>query len=139
MTPETLPRTIDLLACNHAGDLALLADDDLNGLHVAFDLAVNLKQASADDFEPLTDNFEIVAYDRLVAGRRGAQGRMSTVRAVGTGRTAFDCLGPDCRATRKHEGLDVSCRRKRRLRQAKVIHSQRRRHKRTVGETPPGV
>jgi hypothetical protein len=36
-----------LLARNHASDLALLADDDLNGLHVAFDLAVNLKQASA--------------------------------------------------------------------------------------------
>ena len=35
------------------------------------------------------------------------KGGLRTVRAVGTGCTAFDCLGLDCRATRKHEGLDV--------------------------------
>ena len=37
----------DLLARNHAGDLATFADDNFDGLHVAFDLAVNLEQASA--------------------------------------------------------------------------------------------
>ena len=59
-----------LLACNHACDLATFSNDNLDGLHVAFDLAINLKQASADDFESLTDDFEIVAYDRLLTSRR---------------------------------------------------------------------
>ena len=37
--------------------------DDLDGLHVTFDLAVNLKGSAADDFEPLTDNLEVVTDD----------------------------------------------------------------------------
>ena len=53
----------DLLARNHAGDFATFADDNLDGLHIAFDLTVNLKEAPADDFEPLAHDLQIVADD----------------------------------------------------------------------------
>ena len=54
--------------------LALLADDQLGTSHVAFDLAVDLQRAPADDLEPLADDLEVVADDGLAAalGRPGA-------------------------------------------------------------------
>jgi hypothetical protein len=38
----------DLLARDHTGHLALLTDDDLRRLHIALDLAIDLKGAAAN-------------------------------------------------------------------------------------------
>ena len=57
-----------VLASNHAGDFASLANYDLRTLHVAFDLSVDLEDTPADDFKPLAGDLEIIADDRLLAG-----------------------------------------------------------------------
>src|SRR6202008_4310291 len=54
-----------------AGDLALLADDDLGASYITFHLAVDLQGALADDLEALADDLEVVADDRLLAGVTG--------------------------------------------------------------------
>src|ERR1700730_14261166 len=76
-----------LLACDHPRYLPLLTDDDLGRLNVTLNVAVDLQAAAANDLEPLANNLEIVAYDRLLAARRRADGALLTVRPVSTGRT----------------------------------------------------
>jgi catechol 2,3-dioxygenase-like lactoylglutathione lyase family enzyme len=48
-------------------DLALLANDDLDGVHIPFDLAIDLKDALADDLEAFADDLEVVADYRFAA------------------------------------------------------------------------
>ena len=98
----------DLLTCNHAGDFATFTDDNLDGLHVAFDFTVNLKQTSPNDLEPLAHDLQIVADDRFVAAGRGAQVRLRPIRAVGASRAAFNCFGLECRVTLEH-GIPQRC------------------------------
>jgi len=57
------PTDDNLLAGDHAGDLATFADDNLDGLHVTLDFTVNLKQTSPNDLEPLAHDLQIVADD----------------------------------------------------------------------------
>jgi hypothetical protein len=74
----------DLLARDHSRHLSFLTDDDLGRANVTFNLTIDLQAAAANDLEPLANNLEIVAYDRLLAARRRADGRL---RPVGSGRT----------------------------------------------------
>ncbi len=57
-----------LLTRNQPRDLALLSDDDLGGLNITLDFAVNLKDASAYDPQTLADDAKVVANNRFVPG-----------------------------------------------------------------------
>ena len=61
------PADNNLLAGDHTGYLALLADDDFHRLDVALDLAVDLQGPAADDLEPLPHDLEVVADDGFFA------------------------------------------------------------------------
>ena len=52
-----------LLTCDHPRYFALLTDYNFSSHHVALDLAVYLKDAAADDLQPLTDDLEVVPDD----------------------------------------------------------------------------
>src|SRR5215467_10210178 len=52
-----------LLTCDHSSYFALLTDYNFSGHHVALDLAVYLKDATADDLQPLADDLEVVPDD----------------------------------------------------------------------------
>src|ERR1700730_770465 len=91
-----------LLACNHPRYLPLLTDDDLGRLNVTLNVAVDLQAAATNDLEPLANNLEVVAYDRLLPARRRADGALQTVGAVSTGRTRLR-FGLGRRTTREHE------------------------------------
>jgi hypothetical protein len=56
-----------VLRSDHTGDFALLSDDHLRALHVAFDFSIDLQEAATDNLEPLADNPEIIANDRFLA------------------------------------------------------------------------
>ena len=56
-----------LLACDHPRHSAFLTNEDLGRLNIALDVAIDLQRAAADDPEPLADDLEIVAYDRLLS------------------------------------------------------------------------
>src|SRR5262245_8398235 len=75
MAAVSLQRTTSCLA----RDLALLANDDLRGLHIPLDLPIDLQNAPADDAQPLPDNPQIVADDRLVPAFRGSRTPLRTV------------------------------------------------------------
>src|SRR5215467_989426 len=64
-TDDARDRTADdhLLARDHSRYIALLADYNFSGHHVALDLAVYLKDATADDLQPLADDLEVVPDD----------------------------------------------------------------------------
>src|ERR1700730_9094828 len=90
-----------LLACNHPRYLPLLTDDDLGRLNVTLNVAVDLQAAAANDLEPLANNLEIVANDRLLSvGWRGER----PLGNVGPGRTGRTWLrfGLGRRTTREH-------------------------------------
>jgi hypothetical protein len=56
-----------LLACDHPRHLPLLTNENLGRLNVTLYFAIDLQRASAKDLEPLADDLEIVAYDRLLS------------------------------------------------------------------------
>jgi hypothetical protein len=56
-----------LLACDHPRHLSLLTNENLGRLNVTLYVAIDLQRASAKDLEPLADDLEIVAYDRLLS------------------------------------------------------------------------
>src|SRR6516225_4713249 len=64
-TDDTRHRTADdhLLTCDHSRYFALLTDYYFGGHHVALDLAIYLKDATADDLQPLADDLEVVSND----------------------------------------------------------------------------
>jgi hypothetical protein len=55
-----------LLTRDHSSYFALLTDYNFSGHHVALDLAVYLKDATADYVQPLADDLEIVPDDRFL-------------------------------------------------------------------------
>jgi len=57
----------DLSARNHSRYLALLANDYLSSLNVAFNLAVDLQHAAADNLQSLANDPKIVPDHRLLA------------------------------------------------------------------------
>jgi hypothetical protein len=56
-----------LLAGDHSRHSPLLADEDLGRLNVTLNVAIDLQRAPADDPEPLANDLEVVAYDRLLS------------------------------------------------------------------------
>ena len=63
-----------LLACDHPRYPPLLPDDDLGRLNVTLDVAIDLKHPPTNDLEPLTNDLEIVPYERLLSARGWGQG-----------------------------------------------------------------
>jgi len=65
-------RTADdhLLTRDHSRYLALLTDYNFSGHHVALYLAVYLKDATADDLQPMPDDLEVISDDRFLTGGR---------------------------------------------------------------------
>jgi len=57
----------DLSTRDHSRHLSSLTDDHLGRLHVTFDLAVDLKHATTDDLEPVSDDLEVVSNHRFLA------------------------------------------------------------------------
>ncbi|HJY83886.1 MAG TPA: hypothetical protein VKK81_22710, partial [Candidatus Binatia bacterium] len=64
-TDDARHRTADdhLLTCDHSRYFALLTDYNFSSHHVALDLAIYLKDATADDLQPLADDLEVVPDD----------------------------------------------------------------------------
>ena len=56
------------LARDHSRHLTFLTDYDFSGQHVTLDLAVDLKDSTADDPKALADDLEVVPNDRFLAG-----------------------------------------------------------------------
>src|SRR5204863_7048905 len=90
-----------LLTRDHAGHLAPLADDDLGGLHISLDLAIDLQHAATDDLEPLANDLEVVADHRLLPARRGAEPVLCSA-AIETGFAGLGPFGLGRRATHEH-------------------------------------
>jgi hypothetical protein len=56
-----------LLTCDHPCHFPVFTDEDLGGLNITFNVAIDLKRAPANNPEALTNDLEVVAYDRLLA------------------------------------------------------------------------
>src|SRR5262249_796742 len=56
----------DLSTGDHSRHLPLLTDDHLCRLHIAFNLAVDLQDAAADNLQPLADDLEVVTNYRFL-------------------------------------------------------------------------
>src|SRR3990172_5110521 len=70
--PRDLATHSHPLGGDNARHLAHFADDNLVANHIAFDFAVDLESALADDLEALADDLEVVADHRQFGGVRGA-------------------------------------------------------------------
>src|SRR5215470_15994923 len=77
----------NLATGDHSRHLPFLANDDLGCLDIAFNLAIDLQDAPADDLQTLADDLEVIANDRFFTTRRRANGRLRTGRSVGASRT----------------------------------------------------
>jgi hypothetical protein len=56
-----------LLTRDHPGHSTLLTDKNLCRLNVTLNVPIDLQRASTDDPEPLPNDFQVVAYDRLLS------------------------------------------------------------------------
>jgi hypothetical protein len=93
----------DLAARDHSRHLPYLADDDLGRLDIAFDLAVDLQDTPTDNFQPLTNDLEVVADNRFLTTLRRTNGRLLTVGASRTGCARLGCFWLGRWTTREHE------------------------------------
>ena len=59
-----------LLACDHSRHFPTLTDEDLGGLNVTLNVAVDLQRATANDSESLTNDLEVIPDDGLLSARR---------------------------------------------------------------------
>jgi hypothetical protein len=88
----------DTLGRDCAYHPSLLTDDDLRADHVAFEIAVDLQDASADNLEALAGDPKVIADDRFsrLDGPRTAELRWSN----GIGVKRPERYGRSCRGTR---------------------------------------
>ena len=56
-----------LLTCDHPCHFPVFTDEDLGGLNITFNVAIDLKRAAANNPQSLTKDLEVVAYDGLLS------------------------------------------------------------------------
>src|SRR5262249_5281472 len=93
----------DLVAGDHARYFTLLANDDLDRLHITLDFAIDLQDATANDLQSLTDDFKIVTDHGLLTRRRSICARLRIAHAGGTCSSRLQRLGLGRKATREHQ------------------------------------